>query len=409
MAIRQDESLATLPVILMTNSYVEDEDREFARQAGANEFVLRTPELREAVEALQVTFGVGLSRGRRARGDTVSIPAEQRQDVERAAALERDRAQRVFKQLERQVSMNAGVAQRCATLSAEISVLTGISEAIARQRDIDSALNEILAACFDAGGMSVGALYLLEPTLSFRVHTFGSSAEWSDDDLHGFFGHLPLLRSIVSAQKTTALSASATTDDETRTLLADSHIGSVLVVPLRHANVSLGALVMVSANADLNNEDRIAFAEGVANQISVALVLAKAFADKDASERRANEQAAKADAANRAKSEFLAVMSHELRTPLNAIGGHTQLLDMELYGPLTAQQRDALARIERSQRHLLSLIDDVLHFARIETGKVAYDIRHVDLNDAVAAIASMIDPQLAEKSLSYEVHLPAEP
>lgn len=68
-----------------------------------------------------------------------------------------------------------------------------------------------------------------------------------------------------------------------------------------------------------------------------------------------------AEDACRVKSEFLAAMSHELRTPLNAIAGHAQLIDLGVYGPLTEKQREAIHRIQRNQRQLLTMVDDVLN------------------------------------------------
>jgi PAS domain S-box-containing protein len=106
-----------------------------------------------------------------------------------------------------------------------------------------------------------------------------------------------------------------------------------------------------------------------------------------------------ADDANEAKSKFLATMSHELRTPLNAIGGYVQLIEMGVHGPVTEDQRIALDRVRRSQLHLLRLINDVLNLARIEAGRVEYNIRGISLADVVTTVMPMVEPQLAAKGV----------
>jgi PAS domain S-box-containing protein len=115
-----------------------------------------------------------------------------------------------------------------------------------------------------------------------------------------------------------------------------------------------------------------------------------------------------AEEANRAKSRFLAVMSHELRTPLNAIGGYTQLLEMGIHGPVTQAQRDALARIDRSQRHLLRLINDVLNLARIESGRVEYLLEDLALRELVAEVEPMVAPQLEARRITFHVEVSAD-
>jgi signal transduction histidine kinase len=121
-------------------------------------------------------------------------------------------------------------------------------------------------------------------------------------------------------------------------------------------------------------------------------------------ERRATEADTarqEAEEANRSKSDFLAMMSHELRTPLNAIGGYAQLLAMGIHGPLTDGQRNALERIDRNQAHLLTLITDLLSFARIDAGRIQYDIRDVAVNNALANLETLIAPQLQSRALKF--------
>jgi signal transduction histidine kinase len=112
---------------------------------------------------------------------------------------------------------------------------------------------------------------------------------------------------------------------------------------------------------------------------------------------------AQAEAANRAKGEFLAVMSHELRTPLNAIGGYAELLEMGIRGPINDAQREDLRRIQTSQRHLLGLINEVLNYAKLETGMVHYDLAEVPVRETLAFAEALVAPQARGKGLALRV------
>jgi signal transduction histidine kinase len=112
---------------------------------------------------------------------------------------------------------------------------------------------------------------------------------------------------------------------------------------------------------------------------------------------------AAAEQANKSKAEFLTVMSHELRTPLNAIGGYAELIEMGLHGPVTPAQIAALQRIQRSQRHLLWLINGILNFAKVDAGVVEFELNSVSMSEVMATCEALTSPQLRIKELDFEL------
>jgi signal transduction histidine kinase len=123
------------------------------------------------------------------------------------------------------------------------------------------------------------------------------------------------------------------------------------------------------------------------------------IAERDRLLGEADQARADAEAANRAKSEFLAVMSHELRTPLNAIDGYAELMELGIHGPITDEQRQDLARIRKSEKHLLGLINGVLSYAQVEAGAVHYELEPVPLDEVLRTCEALVAPQVRANAI----------
>ena len=270
---RKDPALKDVPIVMLTSTYVDEADRELGRLAGANEFVIRTPALREMITALEQVL---------ARSAVAAVPSAQSPD------FEREHASRTMVQLERQAAAASSARQQCATLSAELAVLNAISEAITQHSDIDVVLREILAACCDAGGVSLGALSLANDDGTFRTVLVGSingrgGEEW-------FLSDGEFLKQFIGERRAVIVSRD-TANAELREWMAQRGLQTAVVVTLQHKDDTLGALVMLSEGRDLATEDRLLFAEAVGHQVSVALALAQAFDDTATAAQVAREHA----------------------------------------------------------------------------------------------------------------------
>ncbi len=281
---------------------------------------------------------------------------------------------------------------------------------IERLQRVTAALSRSVTAGEVTDIMMVEGIELLDASgavLALRSED-GSTLEIRDsrgihDDVIAAWRHVPIDAPLPLAESTRTgelIQISSRTHFVERfpalaSLLDERAIEASVILPLVSGGNALGAVGFdFAAKRAITSEERDLL-QALAYQCGQALDRARLF-EKEHEARRA------AELANQAKSTFLAAMSHELRTPLNAIQGHVQLIELEVHGPINDAQRNALERVQRNQRHLLTLVNDLLNLSRIESGRLEYHIASVALNELVSEVSGMVAPQLQAKELKYE-------
>lgn len=155
--------------------------------------------------------------------------------------------------------------------------------------------------------------------------------------------------------------------------------------------------------------EEIHLLENIADQTAIALCNAQSYEYlEQLVQTRTQELAVEkhlSEAANRAKSEFLAVMSHELRTPLNAILGLSDLLRQNVHGTLNAKQREYMECIYSSGEHLLALISDILDLSKVEAGREELNLEPIVVADLCTYCLSVVQERAdaAELSLNQAI------
>jgi signal transduction histidine kinase/DNA-binding response OmpR family regulator/HAMP domain-containing protein len=246
----------------------------------------------------------------------------------------------------------------------------------------------------------VGALYSLDADGALRL--LGKHALSSAEGLQSFQLGEGLVGQAALRNEIMVIDAPQGQLQVTSALATGSPRSIVLVPLLRYGKVT-GVLELASLQP--LNPAATELLGSLRETIAIKVEAARSRAELRALLAKSQRQAEELTRAGAYKSQFLANMSHELRTPLNAILGFTQLLHEGEAGPLTEQQRDFLANVLTSSRHLLRLINDVLDLAKVESGKLDFRPESIDLSQAIGEVGAILRTTAAEKQVRVEIEV----
>jgi signal transduction histidine kinase len=185
-------------------------------------------------------------------------------------------------------------------------------------------------------------------------------------------------------------------DEEHLRMLRKLAPRSLICVPILARDRTLGAITMVTAGSGRRyTTTDLSLAEELAARVGQAIDNAQLYQTTRL--------------ASQAKSDFLAIMSHELRTPLNAILGYADLVLLGVPEKVGDQAHHQIERVRNAAQHLLQLVDEVLSYARLESGKEVAKLEPVELGAIVRESASLAAPLADRKGLTFRVHTPDEP
>ncbi|MGH7318468.1 MAG: GAF domain-containing protein, partial [Candidatus Rokuibacteriota bacterium] len=288
----------------------------------------------------------------------------------------------------------------------ELRALGEVGRTVSSTLDLQTVLATIVSRAVQLSGTSGGVIYEYDET-SQEFHLRASHR--MEEELVAVLREAPIRRgegatgqSVVRREPVQV--ANIIEDPEhgavrVRTILARLGYRSVLAVPLLLEERIMGALTVWRREAGSFPPEAVNLLQTFATQSVLAIQNARLF-------REIEEKGRQLEVASRHKSQFLANMSHELRTPLNAILGYSELILDNIHGEVPGKIREVMERVDKSGRHLLGLINDVLDLSKIEAGQLTLSVTDYSMTEVVQSVFTAVESLAAEKQLALKVSVP---
>jgi GAF domain-containing protein len=298
----------------------------------------------------------------------------------------------------------------------QLRALSDVSHAVSSTLDLDTVLTTIVARANQLAGTDGCTVYEYDA----QAEEFRFRATHNQDEglvaiararpIHkgeGVVGRLAVTREPVQIPD---ILAEGAYESPFRSAVVRSGARALLALPLeclerggpaslRGEEQLIGALAVTRKTPGEFPTATIDLLKTFATQSALAIHNARLF-------REIEDQSRQLEVASRHKSQFLANMSHELRTPLNAILGYTELIGDNIYGEVPEKMREVVERVEKSGRHLLGLINDILDLSKIEAGQLTLALNEYAMQDVVRSVAAATEPLARAKGLGLEVAVP---
>ena len=287
----------------------------------------------------------------------------------------------------------------------ELKALGEVSQAVGSTLDLEAVLKSIVRHAVQLSKTDAGTIYVFDeaeqvfiPRINYGVRT-------------DFIEALRESRLRVGDQTVIGQAAVKRTPDQIPNLadvpdyplsyVQQAGYRALLALPLLREDRLIGGLVVRRKAAGEFPAPVVELLQTFAAQSVLAIHNAQLFSEIE-------EKGRELESANKHKSEFLANMSHELRTPLNAILGYTELILDNIYGDVPEKIQEVLERLEKSGRHLLGLINDVLDLSKIEAGQLTLSLNEYSMGEVIQTVFTSVEALATEKKLELKVKVPKD-